>query len=90
MLMLKSNEKNLINRLRRISGQVNGLERMLAENRYCVDIITQSLAIEKSLQGFNRAMLENHLREHVAHQFKHGGDKKAINELLKIYFLNNK
>ncbi len=88
--MLKSNHKNIINRLRRIAGQINGLEKMVANNKYCVDIITQSLAIEKSLQSFNRAMLENHLKEHVAHQFKEGKDEKAISELLKIYFLNNK
>ena len=57
---------------------------------YPVMAITQSLAIEKSLQSFNRVMLENHLKEHVAHQFREGKEDKAINELLKIYFLNNK
>lgn len=88
--MLKSNQRQLVSRLHRILGQINGLERLLKENKYCVDIITQSLAIEKSLQSFNRAMLENHLREHVAHQFKQGKNEKAISELLKIYFLNNK
>jgi DNA-binding FrmR family transcriptional regulator len=88
--MFKSNQKNVINRLHRIQGQVKGLEKMAKENKYCVDIITQSLAIEKSLQSFNRAMLENHLKEHVAHQFKQGKNEKAISGLLKIYFLNNK
>lgn len=90
LYMLKSNQKSIINRLRRIQGQVKGLEKMAAENKYCVDVITQSLAIEKSLQSFNRAMLENHLKEHVAHQFKNGKDKQATEELLRIYFLNNK
>jgi DNA-binding FrmR family transcriptional regulator len=88
--MLKSNQKNVINRLHRIQGQAKGLERMVTENKYCIAIITQSLAIEKSLQSFNRVVLENHLREHVSHQFKEGKDEKAIGELLKIYFLNNK
>ena len=88
--MLKSNHKNIISRLHRIQGQIKGLEHMVAKNRYCVDIITQSLAAEKSLQSFNRAMLENHLKEHVTHQFKNGKDKQATEELLKIYFLNNK
>ena len=88
--MLKANQKNIINRLHRTQGQIKGLEKMVVENKYCVDIITQSLAIQKSLQSFNRAMLENHLTEHVAHQFKEGKDEKAISELLKIYFLNNK
>lgn len=83
-------EKAIISRLHRIQGQVAGLERMVKENKYCVDIITQSLAVEKSLESFNRSMLENHLREHVTHQFKMGKEEKAITELLQIYFLNSK
>lgn len=88
--MLKSYQKKVVNRLHRIRGQIDGLERMVKENKYCVDVITQSLAVAKSLQSFNRAVLENHLREHVSHQFRERKDEKAINELLKIYFLNNK
>lgn len=88
--MLKTSQKNIVNRLHRIQGQIKGLERMVIENKYCIDIITQSLAIEKSLESFNRVVLENHLREHVSEQFKKGKDETAIKELLKIYFLNNK
>ncbi|MBL8030260.1 MAG: metal-sensitive transcriptional regulator [Candidatus Doudnabacteria bacterium] len=88
--MLKSNEKKLINRLHIIQGQMEGLERMIEGKKYCVDIITQSLAIQKSLQSFNQAMLENHLEEHVSHQLKHGNDSKAIKELAKIYSLSKK
>lgn len=88
--MLKTNQKDIVNRLRRIEGQVKGLEKMVVENKYCVDILTQSLAIQKSLQSFNQAMLENHLQEHVAHQFKHGDDSVAVKELIKIYNLKNK
>ena len=88
--MLKSNKKEIINRLHRIQGQVKGLEKMVVKNKYCVDIITQSLAIQKSLQSFNQAMLENHLQEHVSHQFKHGDASKAVKELIKIYNLKNK
>lgn len=88
--MLKSNEKKLINRLHIIQGQMKGLEQMVENKKYCVDIITQSWAIQKSLQSFNQAMLENHLKEHVANRFKQGKNTKAIQELLKIYFLKNK
>lgn len=90
MMMNHKEERKIISRLHRIQGQVVGLERMVKENKYCVDIITQSLAVQKSLESFNRSMLENHLREHVAHQFKMGKEEKAIGELLQIYFLNNK
>jgi CsoR family transcriptional regulator, copper-sensing transcriptional repressor len=88
--MLKTSEKKLVNRLRIIKGQVGALEKMVTENEYCPDIIRLSLAIQKSLQSFNQVMLENHLQEHVSHQFKSGKDKQAIKELSDIYSLNNK
>ena len=88
--MLKASEKKLINRLRIIKGQINGLERIVEKKGYCPDVIRLSLAIQKSLQSFNQVMLQNHLEEHVGYQFKHGKDKTAIKELLEIYSLSNK
>lgn len=88
--MLKTSAPKFNKRLRIIQGQVRGLEKMLNDNEYCPDIIRLSLAIQKSLQSFNQAMLENHLQEHVSHQFKQGKDKQAIKELSDIYFLSNK
>jgi CsoR family transcriptional regulator, copper-sensing transcriptional repressor len=80
----------LSHRLHRIQGQLQGLERMLNNNEYCVDIITQSHAIQKSLESFDQELLKNHIEEHVAHQFSHGEKSKATAELLKIYNLHNK
>lgn len=88
--MFKPNQKKAISRLHIIQGQVKGLEEMVEKNKYCIDIIRLSLAIQKSLQSFNKVMLENHLYEHVAHQFMSGKHKQAIKELSDIYFLNNK
>lgn len=88
--MLKTSEQKLTKRLRIIQGQVGGLEKMVAQNEYCPNIIRLSLAIQKSLQSFNQVMLENHLEEHVSHQFKSGKDKQAIKELSEIYSLSNK
>jgi len=88
--MLKSNEKKLINRLHILQGQMGGLERMVQDKKYCVDIITQSHAIQRSLQSFDQELLKNHLEEHVAHQFTHGQKGKATVELLQIYNLHNK
>lgn len=82
-------KKKLINHLHRIAGQIQGIERMVEANKYCVDIMMQSLAVEKSLQSFNADLLENHLTEHVPHQFKHGHSAKAVREMIKIYKLNN-
>ncbi len=83
-------KKKLINHLHRIKGQIEGIERMVEADKYCVDIITQSLAVEKSLQSFNADLLENHLTEHVPHQFMHGQSQKAVKEMIKIYKLKNK
>ncbi len=83
-------QKDLINRIHRIQGQMAGIERMLEDNKYCVDIITQSRAIQRSLESFDASLLKNHLEEHVAHQFSGGHTSKAVAELLKIYDLHNK
>lgn len=83
-------QKSLINRLNRIEGQVRGLKKMVETGKYCPDILTQSLAVENSLESFNSQLLENHLTEHVAHQFQHGQSGKAVKELIKIYNLANK
>lgn len=87
--MQEKYKKKLIDHLHRIKGQVEGIERMVEANKYCVDIMTQSLAVEKSLQGFNGGLLENHLTEHVPHQFMHGQSSKAVKEMLKIYKIQN-
>lgn len=83
-------KKKLINRLHILQGQLKALETMVSKDKYCVDIIRLSLAIQKSLQSFNQATLKNHLEEHVAEQFRSGKDSKAIKELLEIYSLSNK
>jgi len=83
-------QKKLINHLNRIEGQVRGLKRMIENRKYCPDVLTQSLAVENSLESFNSQLLENHLSEHVAHQFQHGQSAKAVKELIKIYNLANK
>lgn len=83
-------QSKLTTHLHRIEGQVKGIEKMLSENKYCVDIIIQTRAIQKSLESFNESLLKNHLEEHVSHQFQHGQNTKAVTELLKIYNLHNK
>jgi DNA-binding FrmR family transcriptional regulator len=83
-------KQKLVSRLHIIEGQVKGLEKMLMQNKYCINIITQSLAVQKSLQSFDREMLKNHMEEHVVHQFHSGQHAKAIKELLKVYSLNSK
>lgn len=78
------------NRLKRIEGQVRGLQKMVEEKKYCVDIITQSSAIRNALSSVEDLMLENHLKEHVVHQMKMGKGDMASKEILKVYRLKRK
>ena len=70
-----------------IEGQVRGLQKMIDEEKYCVDIITQISAVEESLLSVGNLMLENHLTTHVVHQIKHEKGDQAVKEILKIYKL---
>ncbi len=83
--MTEDVRKKAVQRLRIISGQVKGLERMVNEDKYCVDIIHQSLAVKEALSSFENLMLENHLATHVIEQIRKGKDKKAIEEILSVY-----
>jgi DNA-binding FrmR family transcriptional regulator len=67
------------------------VEKMIENEDYCVDIITQSLAIQKSLGSLNKLLVENHLKTHVTEMFESGGDQRdaAIAELLKVFELSN-
>ncbi|MBI2013157.1 MAG: metal-sensitive transcriptional regulator [Candidatus Colwellbacteria bacterium] len=80
--------KKAVRRLRIISGQVKGLERMVSEDKYCVDIIYQSLAAKEALSSFEDLILENHLGTHVAEQFRTGEKRKATKEILMIHKLS--
>lgn len=52
----------VLTRLRRIEGQVRGLQKMVDEERYCADVLTQVSSVQEALRGVGRAMLHNHLR----------------------------
>lgn len=80
-------KRKLLRRLSIVRGQVNGLDKMIQQDKYCVDIITQSSAIRHALSGVEDIMLENHLLTHVAHQMKMGDDKKATAEVVKVFKL---
>ena len=81
------------NRLRRIEGQVRGLQRMIDEDEYCVDVLTQIVSVTKALQGVGLGLLDEHLRHCVreaAEASRAEGDAKvteavqAVERLLKV------
>ena len=89
--MIDDIKKRALHRTKILEGQMRGLERMIESEDYCMDIITQSLAIQKSLRSLNKLLVENHLRTHVTDMFAEGGEQRemAVDELLKVYELNN-
>lgn len=74
-------KKDLMNRLKRIEGQVRGVEGMLEEDAYCTDILIQVSAITSALNSFNKVLLANHMRSCVADNIREGNDE-IIDELV--------
>ncbi len=89
--MIADIKKRALHRSRILQGQLRGLEKMIDNEEYCVDIITQSLAVQKSLRSLNKLLVENHLRTHVTDMFEAGGDEReaAVGELLTVFELTN-
>jgi len=83
-------KKKVTRRLNIAQGQLRGLVKMVEDEKYCVDIITQASAIKEALSCVEDLILENHLETHVLHQMKHGKEKMATAEILKIYKLAQK
>lgn len=68
-------QSQLINRLKRIEGQVRGVQRMIEENRYCFDVLTQVSAIHESLRKVSESLLRDHL-DHCVTQAIDSGDRR--------------
>jgi DNA-binding FrmR family transcriptional regulator len=62
-----------LNRLRRVEGQVRGLQKMVEEDKYCIDVLTQISAATKALESVALSLLEEHLRHCVSHAVLEGG-----------------
>lgn len=92
VLVIEDIKKRALHRTSILEGQLRGVAKMIEHEEYCMDIITQSRAIQRSLESLNRLLLENHLRTHVAHMFDEGGEQReqAIDELLKAFDFQRK
>jgi len=81
------NKKDYGNRLRRIEGQVRGLQRMVEEDKYCVDVLTQIASVTRALQGVALGLLDEHVRHCVADAVQQGpesGDAKITEAISAI------
>ncbi len=83
-------EKKLItNRLNRISGQINGIAKMIENDAYCNDVLVQLSAVENSIKSLSTHILENHLCTCVARDLENG-ELDTIDELISLFKRFNK
>ena len=85
--LMKTTHKESLNRLARISGQLNGIQRMIEKEKYCIDIITQIQAARAALRSLELKILEKHMHHCVSDAFQSGDSDNAeqkMEELLKV------
>jgi DNA-binding FrmR family transcriptional regulator len=82
-------ESNL-KRLRRIEGQVRGIQKMVDDDRYCGDILTQVAAIQEALRSVGKELMRNHLRHCATEAIRSGGTEadEMYSELVDLFFKN--
>ncbi len=86
--MEQKNKRKIINRISYISGHLEGVKKMVDEDKYCIDIILQNKAIISATKKLNQLILENHLNTCVTEAIKNKNEKerkKKINELLEVF-----
>jgi len=81
-----------IKRLRRIEGQVRGLQKMVDEDRYCADILTQISSVQEALRGVGRELMRNHLKHCATGAIRSGGSEadRMYDELVELVYTHNR
>jgi len=80
-------KRSVLNRLKRIEGQIRGLQRMVEEERYCADVITQVSSVQEALRGTAKSLLHNHLKHCATSALKSGDATQAeamYSELMEL------
>lgn len=80
----RGDRDELLKRLKRIGGQVEGISRMIAEDRYCIDIVTQIAAVRSALDALGLKLLHDHAHGCVQQAVRSGSGDAAIEELMKV------
>ena len=87
---MQSDKKDLLNRLATIEGHVKAIRKMVEDDKYCVDVLRQSYAVERALKKFEGSLLENHLATCVPSGFRDGRDTEMVQELRELFDLSRK
>lgn len=81
--------QDLLLRLRRVEGQVRGVQKMVEDDRYCPDVLVQMSAIHESLRAVERILMKDHLQHCATEALRSGDDKQAqrtYNELTELFY----
>lgn len=81
-----------IKRLRRIEGQVRGLQKMVDDDRYCADVLTQISSVQEALRGVGRELMRNHLKHCATGAIRSGGSEadRMYDELVELMYTHNR
>jgi DNA-binding FrmR family transcriptional regulator len=82
MVGYSMNKKDFQDRLRRIEGQVRGLQRMIDEETYCIDILTQLSSVSAALRAVGMGLLDGHVRHCVTESIAQGHGDEKVEELM--------
>lgn len=88
--MQHTTKKKVLRRLKILEGQLRGLQQMVENDTYCIDVITQTSAVKQGLSNVEDILLESHLDTCVSHQMTSGQKAKAKSEVLKVFQLKRK
>jgi CsoR family transcriptional regulator, copper-sensing transcriptional repressor len=83
-LQTNDDKQLVLNRLKRIEGQVRGIQKMVEDDRYCVDILVQMSAINAAIKKVGFQLMEKHTHHCVANAIKEGNGDASIDELMKV------
>lgn len=88
--MLPQIKKDALRRMKIIQGQTNKILQMIEQEEYCLDVLTQSRAVQNALKQVEAKLLEGHMQTCVKKQMQSGKANKAVKELMNIFQLTNK
>ncbi|HUF54774.1 MAG TPA: metal-sensitive transcriptional regulator [Dehalococcoidia bacterium] len=88
--MQADKKTDVLKRLAFIEGHLQGVRRMVEDDKYCVDILKQTFAVRRAIEKMERLMLDGHLHTCVVEGIREGRDGQVIDELLDLYELANK
>jgi DNA-binding FrmR family transcriptional regulator len=80
----ENDKQNLNNRLKKIEGQIRGLQKMIEEDRYCIDILVQISAVNAGLKKVGFQLMEQHTKHCVSDAIHSGNGEASIEELMKV------